>query len=203
MPLMAQERENSRFDFGLRGGLNFVKVNFRPSIQQSLYQGPCLGGVARYQNETWVSLQLELMYSEKGWHEDLDGEGEYYTRHFQTLELPLLSSFHITTSPQSRINVNVGPQLSYTFSDRESKHLVSTPSKPHYGSTLDKDLLFMLSFGLAYEFTTGMGDFLLDARYTFSFSDFFDNKKADIFQNSQFDYFAVSLVYMLDFKKKK
>ncbi len=192
----AQSEFKPEFSYGIKGGMNSTKVKFMPPITQNSYYGMLVGIVGRYKTESWVGVQMELNYSVKGWEEDLEGKDEYYRRVFQTLELPLLTTFNIKASNRLAVNVNMGPQLSYTLKDEEYKRLVETELKPHYGMDLKNNLLFMLTGGLGLEVSTGMGNFIIEGRYCFSFSDFFGNRKADVFQNSQFDYFSVSITYL-------
>lgn len=210
--LHAQQNESFKpqFMIGVGAGPVFSTLDFDPTVAQNTFQGFSAGISARYISEKFLGLGAELNYTQRGWDEDFsetNNPEHSYSRTLNYIELPVLT--HIYFGRKVRFVLNLGPQISYMFSDSSSMNdelsdyiddmLAKDPNYPigiQY-QPIDSKFDYGLLGGLGIEFITGVGRFNLEGRYYFGLGDSFDNSRSSSsnFSRSAHRYFAGKLTY--------
>lgn len=209
---LKDERHN--FSIGVNGGVNLSSVSFEPSIKQSKQIGPSVGVTARYISEKYFSMicgiQAEINFSQRGWKEVIeDGTEDTYNRRMNYLELPLLAhlAFGKDKGKGARFVLNLGPQIGFLISEKETMSESWSPDqRPHginkqYGKMADNKFDYGIVGGGGVEVRTGIGNFLVEARYYFGLSDFYNSSKKDFFSRSANSYISAKVTYLFDLKK--
>jgi len=195
---------------GVHGGAIFSTVIFTPAIEgatnwvdRTLLSGN--GGlVYRYIGHKVCGFQVELNYLQRGWRERLDNENGlnvHYQRRLNYIELPMLAHLYFGKK-MVRGFVNIGPQIGVCFSESESgeKH----PTKQEQYQPLDNKFDWGVSGGIGMLVRTRKaGAFELEARFSYGFGDYFDNRATDYFQHSNPVSLSVNLGYLWEIKRKR
>lgn len=207
-PTKAQlQEEKHNFSIGINGGVNFSNVSFSPRIKQTYLSGPQIGFTARFVSEKYFSMicgiQAEVNYSSRGWKEVIeDGSGDSYQRTMNYAEIPFMAhlAFGKEYGNGVRFVLNLGPQVGFLLGDKET-HAIPSIQKEQYGKAVDNSFDYGIIGGGGLEIRTGIGHFLLEGRYYFGLSDFFDSTKKDYFSRSAHSYICGKLTYLFDITK--
>ena len=212
---MVQAQQNdvfkSQFTFGVGGGPVFSSVDFDPTIPQSSNQGISAGVAVKFISERHLGVLAELNYTQRGWTEDFSelpkNPDHSYSRTLNYIELPLMT--HIYFGNKVKFILNLGPQVSYMFSDKgtmndalsgyvdeKQKEEPDAPLFLQY-QDLDSKFDYGLLGGAGIAFDTAAGSFNLEGRYYFGLGDTFDNSRsrAGNFSRSAHRYFSGKLTY--------
>lgn len=214
-PAHAQLQDQRRnFSIGGSAGVNMSSVSFEPNIKQGSLIGPTFGFTARYISEKYFSMicgiQAELNFSQRGWKEVIEDEsGDTYHRSMNYLEIPLLAhlAFGKDKGHGARFVLNLGPQIGFMLNEKEHMSDPWDPShRPNgtniqYGKMADNKFDYGIIGGGGVELRTGAGNFILEARYYFGLSDFYNSTKKDYFSRSAHSYICAKLTYLFDLKK--
>ena len=192
-PAMAQVGElRNNWAIGVNGGLNMSSVSFEPSIKQQSKNGMAMGFTARYMCEKYFSMlcgiQAEVNY----------------------VEFPLLA--HLAFGKDAldsgmRFFLNMGPQIGFFLSEKENmSDNWDTSARPNgitqqYGKMVENKFDYGILGGAGLEMSTGIGHFLLEGRYYYGLSDFWESTKKDFFTRSGHSYLGVRLTYLFDITK--
>lgn len=214
LPVSAQLQEQRRnFALGVNGGVNLNSVSFQPTIKQNTMIGPAMGITARYISEKYFKMicgvQMEVNYSQRGWSEKIeDGTDNTYKRAMNYIEIPLLAhlAFGKDEGYGARFIVNLGPQVGFLLSEKETKggnwdssdRYVSNST---YGKMAENKFDYGLVGGMGVELRTGIGNFVLEGRYYFGLSDFYGNSKSDPYSRSAHSYIGGRLTYLFDISR--
>lgn len=215
IPVHAQLQDpRHNLAIGINGGVNLSSVSFEPSIKEKTFLTPSFGVTIRYISERYLKMfcgiQAEINYSQRGWKENIDdGTGDTYQRNMNYLEVPLMAhlAFGKDQGYGARFVLNLGPQFGYLLSENEKKsEAFHSNERPNgviwqYGKTAEVKFDYGIVGGLGIEARTGIGNFLLEARYYFGLSDFYHSTKKDPFSRSAHSYIAGRLTYLFDLKK--
>ncbi|MCQ2349776.1 MAG: PorT family protein [Paludibacteraceae bacterium] len=168
--------EGNELAVGAHGGVTMTMVTFSPSVAQQLKQGYWGGLMFRYSGEKNLGLQVEANYVQKGWKENESN----FSRTLSYVEVPLLSHFFFGKGIFRWI-INLGPQISFQVSDSSTGAATSVQHTELVKHRFD----YGLCGGTGFEFNTRRaGIYQLEARFTYSFADFFDNSYSSSFQQS-------------------
>lgn len=211
LPSAAQVGEyRSNWAIGVNGGMNLNKVTFQNvKIKQNYLKGIVGGVTARYVSEKYFALicgvQAELNYSQRGWDEKIEDNSNTYSRVMTYLELPFMAHLAIGREPRGiQFFINLGPQIGYLLSEKENFSTDWDPStRPggvnmQYGMAAQKKFDYGIVGGGGLELKTKAGNFLLEGRYYFGLSDFYNNSKKDPFARSAHTTISVRLSYLFD-----
>lgn len=214
LPVSAQLQEQRRnFALGVNGGVNLSSVSFQPTIKQNTMIGPAMGITARYISEKYFKMicgvQMEVNYSQRGWSEKIeDGTDNTYKRAMNYIEIPLLAhlAFGKDEGHGARFIVNLGPQVGFLLSEKETKGGNWDPSDRYvsnstYGKMAENKFDYGLVGGMGVELRTGIGNFVLEGRYYFGLSDFYGNSKSDPYSRSAHSYIGGRLTYLFDISR--
>lgn len=199
---------------GINGGVNLSSVSFEPSIKEKTFLTPSFGVTIRYISERYLKMfcgiQAEINYSQRGWKENIDdGTGDTYQRSMNYVEVPLMAhlAFGKDKGYGARFVLNLGPQIGYLLGESEKKSEAWHPNERpsgviwQYGKMAESKFDYGIVGGVGIEARTGIGNFLLEARYYFGLSDFYHSTKKDPFSRSAHSYIAGRLTYLFDLKK--
>lgn len=157
-------------------------------------------------------IQGEINFSQRGWKEVIeDGSNNTYHRAMNYIEIPLLAhlAFGKDQGNGARFILNLGPQIGFLMGEKEfysDPSTWNTSNRPQgtieqYGKFADRKFDYGIVGGGGVEIRTGIGHFLLEARYYFGLSDFYNNTKKDYFSRSAHSYIGGRLTYLFDLKK--
>lgn len=199
---------------GVNGGYVINRVSFTPTIKQQWKGGETMGLSIRYTCEKYFSaicaIQAELNYANLGWRELIEYNEDTYSRDIRYFQLPIFARMGWGRERRgAQFFFQVGPQLSYFFSDVEhySDPWEGRPRPNNvtqqYGKDVENKFEYGLVGGIGLEVSTGIGHFLLDARYYYGLSDIFHNGKKDPFGRSANGAIALKLSYLFDIIRTK
>ena len=117
----AQAPQQHRLDVGGHAGVTLSKINFNPTVPQSMQTGMTAGVMLRYIAEKNFGLVAELNVAQRGWKESFEESDYSYNRRFTYLELPILT--HIYFGGQ-RVKgfFNLGPELNVMLGEGTSSN---------------------------------------------------------------------------------
>tara|TARA_R100000306_G_C4358073_1_gene133820 strand:- start:41 stop:628 length:588 start_codon:yes stop_codon:yes gene_type:complete len=160
------QSESLSFDFGARGGLNLSTVTGddieSPDNRTSFYAGL----VAETPITERFSLQGEVFYSGQGYditEEENELDAEYQLGYIQ---VPVLAKIYLIDG----LNIHAGPQFGFKVYEEIDFEPLDNGGDVDTDAVQDFD--FQLTSGLEYKFD---GGFLLQARYTYGFSEVVEN----------------------------
>ena len=208
LPANAQlQDQRSNLAIGVNGGVNFSSISITPGFKQSKLIGPEFGVTVRYIGEKYFSMicgiQAEVNYSQRGWKEVIeDGSGDSYQRAMNYVEIPFMAhlAFGKEYGNGARFILNLGPQIGFLLGDKET-HAMPSIQKEQYGKAVENSFDYGLIGGGGLEIRTGIGHFLLEGRYYFGLSDFFNTTKKDYFSRSAHTYICGKITYLFDITK--
>ncbi|NJM93570.1 MAG: PorT family protein [Cytophagales bacterium] len=116
------------FNWGIKGGMNFSRVNFVPSISQRLLQGGQMGLVVSYLSEPNLGFRAELNYAQKGWDERIRlGGGDSiagYSRRMDYLELPFVTLLRLGLSKRVFLPCMAGSMVAFCFMKSKARTII-------------------------------------------------------------------------------
>lgn len=208
----AQTHHEGNIAVGGKAGATFSRVNFNPTVQQTMLPGMTAGVMFRYIEEKNFGLIAELNLTQRGWKEAFDNADYNYSHRFTYLELPVMT--HIYFGNQ-RIKgfFNLGPELNVMLGDGISSNFA-------YQEAADMDyfvhdtrhieqLTMNINNRLDYGICAGAGlelnlnrrhSLLLEGRFYYGLTDVFPNHKTDIFAGSNSMTVSVTLGYFYRLK---
>ena len=200
---LAQDQPFTKeFYFGVKDGLVFSRVKFKPNVEQNLYTGNTAGFLFRMVSEPHVGIQLEFNYLQKGWEEKpLTGSTQSYIHKINYFEIPVMTHANLG-SKAFRVTLNLGPSVAFLLSDSQgmnpaSPGIPASPDIPYWGKPIDStvDFLFTGGMGAEYHFKH-LGSLSVDARVFYSLTNLYDSKKY-AYDPSQTNGVQVTLAYIL------
>jgi hypothetical protein len=163
-------------------------------------------------------VQAEINYSQRGWNElfemanpsggdPLRDNSRSYRRTLSYIDIPFLAHLAWGRERGMQFFANLGPQVGFLIGDSETKagawdnlSLTST-QQAVYGIKVPNKFDYGIAGGLGLELRTGIGNFLLEGRYYFALSDFYNTTKRDYFGRAAHSTIAVKACYLLDLCK--
>ena len=211
LPLHAQVGEQRHnFAVGVNGGINLNSVSFSPSIKQKNLMGINGGVTARYISEKYFSMicgaQIELNFSQHGWDEYYEDYPTLsYTRTMNYVEIPFLAHLAFGKDRGLQFFIHAGPQIgfflgdSYTISGDWDNYPGLTVEQ--HDKAVDNRFDYGITGGAGVELRTKAGNFLVEGRYYYALSDFYNSTKKDYFSRSANSTITAKITYLFDIKK--
>lgn len=211
--------QNNRFEreffVGANAGAVATRMDFNPSIPQTLKYGVHGGLSAKFISEKHLGFVLELNYSQRGWSEDYADSLNYtYNRTLNYLEIPFMT--HIYVGNKTRFIINAGPQISFLLNDKHEMsdalaEYVKAQNELDPGARFGyqyspisemKRVEYGLVGGLGVELNTAIGTFDLEGRYYFGLGDIFTNRRTEnaYFNRSAHRLIETKLTYYIKMK---
>jgi hypothetical protein len=204
----AQNLFHPEWAVGASGGVNFSSVGFSPKVQESMLTGYGGGLTLRWNTEKSLGLQLELNFKQQGWKENFEdpekpeNAGYHFQRRMNYVEIPFMTHIYFGGG-QTKIYVNLGPQIGLLLSESTEENLNGAePQKVNAQHTMlaEKKIEWGLGGGPGLEIRTGMGYFLLEGRYYYALSDFYNTRHQDTFAKASTQLISVKLTYLMPFR---
>ena len=210
---VGEQRYN--FALGVNGGINLSKVSFMPRVEQKNLIGINAGLTARYISEKYFGMicgaQVEVNFSQRGWDEFYENYPDvHYTRTMNYVEIPFLAHLAFGKDRGLQFFLNIGPQIgfllgdSYTQSGDMEGMIDSNPyaEVEQHDKAIDNSFDYGIAGGAGVEFRTKRaGNFLVEGRYYFGLSDFYNSTKKDYFSRSAHGTITVKVTYLFDLSK--
>lgn len=195
LEVTAQTHYRSRVSVGLKGGVDFSRVFFNPSVKQSMLVGAVAGVSIRYIEEDHFGLIAELNFEQRGWKENFEGAPYSYSRTINYVQIPLLA--HIYFGRRGRFFFNAGPEIGFVlgssaksnFDPYDIGNLPNFPSvhKNTQEMTMDvnQKIDFGISAGLGGEFfATPRHSFYLEGRFYYGLGNILKSGRQEPFSAS-------------------
>ena len=208
----AQTHYEGTFAIGGKAGATFSKVNFNPSVQQSMLPGMTAGVMCRYIEEKHFGLIAELNLTQRGWKEAYEDADYNYSHRFTYLELPIMT--HIFFGNQ-RVKgfFNLGPELNVMLGDGISSNYdyKNAAGMEYFNQNTRhlEQLTMKVNNRLDYGICGGAGmelnlnaknSLLLEGRFYYGLTDVFPSHKTDVFSSSNSMTVMVTLGYFYRLK---
>ena len=208
----AQTHHEGNIAVGGKAGATFSRVNFNPTVQQTMLPGMTAGVMFRYIEEKNFGLIAELNLTQRGWKEAFDNADYNYSHRFTYLELPVMT--HIYFGNQRikgffnlgpELNVMLGDGISSNFAYQEAADLDYFVHDTRHIEQLTMNINNRLDYGIC----AGAGlelnlnrrhSLLLEGRFYYGLTDVFPNHKTDIFAGSNSMTVSVTLGYFYRLK---
>lgn len=211
LPAVAQLGEQrNNLAIGFNAGANYSNVSFQPTIKQNGLIGITGGLTARYISEKYFAMicgaQIELNYSQRGWDENFEdlNDNRVYSREMTYVEIPFLAHLAFGRDRGAQFFINLGPQVGFMLSDKETKEgtwTASQSAQEKYGKEIQNKFDYGIVGGAGLEIRTKAGNFLLEGRYYFGLADFYNSTKKDYFARSAHTTISARITYLFDLKK--
>ncbi len=201
---MAQEEVFSKeLSLGINGGITSSSINFNPSVSQKKLDQLAGGVSIRYITEKNFGLQGELNLSQRGWKEHKDSIPDHkFTKSLLYAELPVMTHIYFNLGSRVRLVFNLGPQISYLLSEdvKESNIILDpgtedNPEPIQYNTPIQNKFDWGIAAGGGLELRTGIGSFVMEARYYYGLSDIYKNRKSDYYATSSNQVLNLKLTY--------
>ena len=207
-----QTHYEGSFAVGGKMGATLSKINFNPSVQQSMSPGMTAGAMFRYIEEKNFGLVAELNVTQRGWKEAFDDADYSYTHRLTYLELPIMTHIFFGNERVKgffnlgpELNVMIGDGVSSNFDYRKAADMDYFIQDPRHIEQLTMDVKNKLDYGIC----AGVGmevnlnrrnSMLLEGRFYYGLTDVFPNHKADVFSGSNSMSIMVTLGYFYRLK---
>ena len=214
MPLLleAQTHYESTIHVGGKAGTTLSKVNFNPSVKQTMVPGFTAGAMFRYVEEKNFGLVAELNIAQRGWKEVYDGTDYSYSHTFTYLELPIMTHIFFGNEHVKGF-FNLGPELNVMLGDGVSSNYdyKNAAGMDYFNQNARhiEQLTMKVKNKLDYGICAGAGmelnlnakqSLLLEGRFYYGLTDVFPNHKTDIFSSSNSMTISLSLGYFYRLK---
>ncbi|MCD8287511.1 MAG: PorT family protein, partial [Porphyromonadaceae bacterium] len=144
---------------GVKGGVTFSRVNFRPSVHENYLMGMTVGASVRYIEEKYFGIIGEVSYSQFGWKEDFSKQTPNTYEFSHTLNYvtaAILSHIFFGNEPV-RGFINMGPQIGLYISDDYTSNF-DINQLPNFSSSWETQQYYEpLKTKFDYGITAGVG----------------------------------------------
>lgn len=156
--------------FGVKGGLNLA--NYKGEDNGGHFKAGAYAGLfANYRFTDIISLQTELVYSQEGSRDHVNGNS--VTTSLDYLILPVLLQLRLNNYEQFKFVL--GPQIGYLL-DSKVKTKTDSGTDTTHDQSVFEDYDYGVIMGLEYEFSD---ELLITIRYYLGLSDFFNQNKVE------------------------
>lgn len=208
----AQTHYEGTIAVGGKAGASLSRVNFNPSVEQTMLPGMTAGVMFRYVEEKNFGLIAELNLTQRGWKENFEESDYRYSHRFSYLELPIMT--HIFFGNQRvkgffnlgpELNVMLGNSINSNFSYEEADGLDYFIDDTRHIEQMTMKVNNRFDYGIC----GGAGmeinlnpkhSLLLEGRFYYGLTDVFPNHKIDIFSSSNSMSITVTLGYFYRLK---
>lgn len=208
----AQVHYDGTIAVGGKAGASLSRVNFNPTVEQTMLPGMTAGVMFRYIEENHFGLVAELNLTQRGWKEVFDESDYNYSHSFTYLELPVMTHIFFgnrrvkgffNLGPELNIMLGDGIKSNFTYQDAAAMDYFI--QDPRHIEQLTMDINNRLDYGIC----AGAGmevnlnpkhSLLLEGRFYYGLTDVFPNHKTDVFAGSNSMSITVTLGYFYRLK---
>ena len=208
----AQVHYEGNIAVGGKAGASLSRVNFNPSVEQTMLPGMTAGVMFRYIEENHFGLVAELNLTQRGWKEVFDESDYNYSHSLTYLELPVMTHIFFGNR-RVKCFFNLGPELNVMLGDgiksnfayQDAASLDYFVQNPRHIEQMTMDVKNRLDYGIC----AGAGmevnlnpkhSLLLEGRFYYGLTDVFPNHKTDVFAGSNSMSITVTLGYFYRLK---
>lgn len=181
---------------GGKAGATLSRLNFSPTVPQTMSPGMTAGVMFRYIAERNFGLVGELNITQRGWKETFEESDYRYSHRFTYLELPILTHIYFGGNRVKGF-FNLGPELNVMLADgvssnfdyRGAADMEYFRNDPRHIEQMTMDVNNRLDYGICIG--AGMEinlnvkhSLLLEGRFYYGLTDVFPNHKTDVFSAS-------------------
>ena len=208
----AQTHYEGQISVGGKAGATLSRVNFNPTVQQTMLPGMTAGVMFRYIEEKNFGLVAELNLTQRGWKEKLDESDYNYSHRFTYLELPVMTHIYFGNRHVKGF-FNLGPELNVMLGDGIKSNFAYEEAEGMEYFTQNTRHIEQLSMKMKNRFDYGIcggagmevnlnakHSLLLEGRFYYGLTDVFPNHKTDIFSSSNSMTITVTLGYFYRLK---
>ena len=208
----AQTHYEGQIAVGGKAGATLSRVNFNPTVQQSMLSGMTVGAMFRYIGEKNFGLVAELNVTQRGWKENLEESDYSYSHRFTYLELPVMTHIYFGNRHVKGF-FNLGPELNVMLGDGISSNFdyQNAASLDYFNQNTRhiEQLPMKVKNRLDYGICGGAGmelnlnakqSLLLEGRFYYGLTDVFPNHKTDVFSSSNSMTIMLTLGYFYRLK---
>lgn len=212
LAVTAQTHYEGSISVGGKGGATFSRVNFNPTVQQTMSPGITAGAMFRYIEEKNFGLIAELNLTQRGWKEKFDDADYNFSHRFTYLELPIMTHIFFGNNRVKgffnlgpELNVMIGDKVSSNFDHQKAETLdyfvQNTRHIEHYKLDIENRLDYGICAGAGMELNLNTKQsLLLEGRFYYGLTDVFANHKTDVFSSSNSMTIMVTLGYFYKIK---
>lgn len=208
----SQTHYEGQIAVGGKAGVTLSRVNFSPTVQQTMLPGMTAGVMFRYIEEKHFGLVAELNLAGRGWKENLEESDYTYSHRLTYLELPVMTHIYFG-SRRVKGFFNLGPELNVMIADGISSNFDYSGAagldyfnqNTRHIEQMTLDVKNRLDYGIC----GGAGmelnlnsrqSLLLEGRFYYGLTDIFPNHKTDVFASSNSMSVMVTLGYFYRIK---
>ena len=208
----AQTHYEGNISVGGKAGATMSRVNFNPSVQQSMLPSMTVGVMFRYIEEKNFGLVAELNLAQRGWNEAYDDADYTYRHRFTYLELPIMTHIFFGNG-RAKGFFNLGPEINVMIGDGISSNFdyqqAASMEYFNLNSRHIEQMTMKVKNKLDYGICAGAGlevnlnpkhSLLLEGRFYYGLTDVFANHKTDIFSGSNSMTISLTLGYFYRLK---
>lgn len=208
----AQTHYEGTMAVGGKAGASLSRVNFNPTVQQTMLPGMTAGVMFRYIEEKNFGLIAELNMTQRGWKENFEESNYKYSHQLTYLELPVMT--HIFFGSQRvkgffnlgpELNVMLGNGIKSNFDYQDAARMDYFVDDNRHIEQMTMKVKNRLDYGIC----GGAGievnlnakhSLLLEGRFYYGLTDVFANHKTDVFSSSNSMTVTVTLGYFYRLK---
>ena len=207
VPAKAQDHYSGNISVGGKAGVTLSRLQFNPSVPQSMLPGFMMGVTARYIEEKNFGIIAELNLEQRGWKEKFEGFDYAYQRRLTYIQIPVLTHIYFGSNKVHGF-FNAGPEAGFLIASSTSanfdyehvENIPDFPSKNRYTQqftlTPKNKFDYGISAGMGMEVISGnKNSFSLEGRFYYGLRDVFSNHKKDTFSGSSSMSIMVTLGY--------
>jgi hypothetical protein len=166
----ADNTESKAISFGVKGGVNFASINGGDVDSPDMRTTFHVGGLAEFPLADIFSLQVEALYSGKGFSYEFEGsDGDDAEFQLDYIDVPVLAKIYATKG----LSFEVGPQFSFLVNEE----IDYNPNSDSGDIPVDDAESFDFGVAGGLTFQTEMGIFAT-GRYVYGLSDIYKDVDA-------------------------
>lgn len=208
----AQTHYEGNIAVGAKAGATLSRMQFNPTVPQTMLPGLLVGATFRYMEERHFGLIAELNVEQRGWKEKFEGYDFAYQRRMTYLQLPMLTHIYFGSNKFHGF-FNIGPELGFMIASSISSNFdhdnieaiagfpTTNRSTEQFSLPIHRRFDYGLSAGAGIEMIArNKSSFTLEGRFYYGLGDVFGNRKRDAFSSSSGMSVMVTLGYMYRIK---
>lgn len=208
----AQTHYEGTIAVGGKAGATLSRVNFNPTVQQTMSPGITAGVMFRYIEEKNFGLIAELNLTQRGWKEAFEESELNYRHSFTYLELPIMTHIYFGSQRVKgffnlgpEINVMLGDGIKSNFSYQDAADMEYFLNDTRHIEQMSMKVKNRLDYGICGGAGMEIGlnnkhSLLLEGRFYYGLTDIFPNHKTDVFSSSNPMTVMVTLGYFYRLK---
>ena len=192
----AQAPQEHNIAVGGKAGVTLSRLNFNPTVPQTMLPGMTAGVMFRYIAEKNFGLVAELNVAQRGWKEIFEESDYRYNHSFTYLELPIMTHIYFGNNRVKgffnlgpELNVMLGDGISSNFDYKSASTMDYFINDPRHIEQMTMEVNNRLDYGICLGAGMELNlnakhSLLLEGRFYYGLTDVFPNHKTDIFSGS-------------------